>query len=196
MKASLFLVATSALLASAGPLRNRAKVTDWVTEFYTVTVTDDGSPPTPAAIFVEDSKKAPPPAVGVPELSLNIVSKVVNAPAPTQPPPPPPPAPKPKAEAPVVKTPEVKAPEVKTPEVKAPEVKTPEVKAPEVKPEAPKKSKAPAPTTNNLNDYQKTVIEKHNLLRENHRVAGLEWDDTLAQYAANTANGCVFEHDM
>lgn len=189
MKASLFLVATSALLASAGPLRNRAKVTDWVTEFYTVTVTDDGSPPTPAAVFVEDSKKAPPPAVGVPELSLNIVTKVVDAPAPTQPPPPPPPpsAPKPKAEAPVVKT----------PEVKTPEVKTPEVKAPEVKPEAPKKSQAPAPpTTNNLNDYQKTVIENHNLLRHNHRVAGLEWDDTLAQYAANTANGCVFEHDM
>lgn len=204
MKASLFLVATSALLASAGPLRKRAKVTNWVTEFYTVTVTDDGSAPTPAAIFVEGSKNAPPPAVVVPELPPKVV---VNAPAPTQPPPPPPPpTPKPKAEAPVAETPEikVKVPAVKIPEVKpeAPVVKTPEVKAPavktlEVKPEAPKKSQAPAPpATNDLNNYQKTVIEKHDLIRQNHRVAGLQWDDTLAQYAANTANGCVFEHDM
>ncbi|GAB0135921.1 hypothetical protein EsDP_00004242 [Epichloe bromicola] len=181
MKSSLFLVATSALLASAGPLRKRAKVTNWVTEFYTVTVTDDGSAPTPA-IFVEDSKNAPPPAVVVPELPPKVVN-VVNNPAPTQPPPPPPPAPKPKAKAP-------------EPKAKAAVVKTPEVKVPEVKPEAPKKSQAPAPTTNNVNDYQKIVIEKHNLVRENHRVAGLEWDDTLAQYATNTANGCVFQHDM
>jgi uncharacterized protein YkwD len=40
------------------------------------------------------------------------------------------------------------------------------------------------------------MLYQHNIHRANHSAPNLEWDETLAQYAANTANGCVFAHDM
>jgi uncharacterized protein YkwD len=40
------------------------------------------------------------------------------------------------------------------------------------------------------------MVEQHNIHRRNHSASDLTWDNTLAQYALATANGCVFAHDM
>ncbi|KAG5973415.1 hypothetical protein E4U58_005148 [Claviceps cyperi] len=220
MRSSIFLVATAALLATATPLKKRVIVTDWVTELEWVTLYDDGtSQPTPA-VNVEAPKATTPPAALAND---NSVKPHTTPAAPPSPPAqtPQPPNPQPQSVVIDVKTPEVKTPEVKTPEVKTPEVKTPEVKTPKVqppvshvnaqaetpvlqaKPQTPKASSPPksspmqqAPATNNLNSYQKTVIDHHAIIRKNHGAQPLEWDETLAQYAANTAKGCVFQHDM
>ncbi|OAA40044.1 putative effector 14 [Metarhizium rileyi] len=89
MKSSLFVVAASAILATAGPLRMRALTTDWVTEIVTVTVTEDDLQPTPA-IFKETQKvvttSTPPPAPVKPKATISSI-------------PPPPPPPKPTAAA-------------------------------------------------------------------------------------------------
>ncbi|PNY24291.1 Cell wall protein PRY3, partial [Tolypocladium capitatum] len=53
----------------------------------------------------------------------------------------------------------------------------------------------PAPLLN-LGNYQQTMIDQHNVHRRNHSAPDLAWDGTLAQYATNTANTCVFQHDM
>lgn len=179
MKSSLFLVATSALLASAGPLRKRVEVTDWVTEVYTVTVYDDGSSPT-SAVYAEPPKTTAPPAVVLPELTPKAVSSV--KPAATTP-----------AAAPKVVS-NVKKPAANTPAAPSspPAPAKPVTKVAEVKPQ-PSLNSSPS---NKLDDYQKTVIDRHDLHRKNHSAAALAWDDTLAQYAANTANSCVFAHDM
>ncbi|KAG6008440.1 hypothetical protein E4U21_004462 [Claviceps maximensis] len=271
MKSSLFLVAASALLASASPLKKRAYITDWVTETEYVTVYDDctstptstatatpsapnpvvfyeapkitpppaavpdaphqaanypvPAPPPPAPVVKAPEVKAPAPVVKAPEVKAPEVkapapvvkAPEVKAPAPVvqapevKAPAPVVQAPEVKAPAPVVQAPEVKAPapvvqapEVKIPEVKIPEIKVPVFNVPEVKAQAPKVTPAPKPapqpapaTNNNLNAYQKRVIEQHTLHRGNHSIhEPMEWDDTLAQYALNTANSCVFEHDM
>ncbi|PNY27581.1 Cell wall protein PRY3, partial [Tolypocladium capitatum] len=75
MKSSLLLVAASALLASAGPLRKRAMKTDWVYEIVTVTVTAGQEAAAPTAFFLES--KPPEPTK-------------YAAPPPPPPPPPPP----------------------------------------------------------------------------------------------------------
>lgn len=54
----------------------------------------------------------------------------------------------------------------------------------------------PAPQPQPGTDYKSTVLYQHNIHRLNHSAPALEWDDTLAQYAENTAKGCVFAHDM
>ncbi|KAG6034785.1 hypothetical protein E4U41_006357 [Claviceps citrina] len=238
MKWSLFLVATSALLASASPLRKRVEVIDWVTDFVYVTVYDDGSdvPAATDGVYMEAPQNTAP--AGLPDVPTKMANnaKATTPPAPVAATPPAhkleaqapevtkapevkiPEVKVPDVEVPEVKVPEVKVPEVKVPEVKVPEVKVPEVKVPEVKvpevkvpevkipevkvPEvkapkqqAPKKSSAPS--TNNLGAYQKMVIDQHNLHRKNHTISqGLEYSDTLAQWAANTAKSCVFKHDM
>ena len=167
MKSSLFLAATSALLASAGPLRKRAIETDWVFEVVTVTVTAGQEPAAvPTAIFVE--KPAPTPEYDAP----------------------PPPA------APVVTT--TKAP---APPPPAPTTTTPEVKEPTSAPPQPTTTTQPdtgskPPPTVNLGSYEQTMLDQHNVHRANHSAPALTWDSTLAQYAANTGNKCIFQHDM
>ena len=39
-----------------------------------------------------------------------------------------------------------------------------------------------------------SVLDSHNAYRAKHGVNPLEWDDNLAQFAADYASGCVFEH--
>lgn len=163
MKYSMFLVATSALLAAAGPLKKRAMTTEWETEVVTVTVTEDIPAPT-AAVFVETKKvtSAPAPPPPAPKTVIKV------QPTSSAPPPPPPPP--------------------KTTLVVKPKPTTAPPPPPAPKP-------APAPS-NNLGDYENTMLKQHNLHRSNHSAPALEWDSTLAQYAENTANTCVFEHDM
>lgn len=177
MKSSLFLMATAAMLASAVPLDKRAIVTHWVTDVVTVTVTDNGPTSTlPPAVFVENKKAKPTPTTTTtpppppPPASLKVQPQTSSTP----PPPPPPPAPKP------------------TTLVPAPKPKITTV----VAPPPPQETPAPSPPASGLGEYESTMVEQHNIYRAKHSAAGLEWDATLAQYAANTANTCVFEHDM
>ncbi|KAG5937736.1 hypothetical protein E4U59_004219 [Claviceps monticola] len=203
MKSSIFLVATAALLATATPLKKRVMVTDWVTEVEWVTLYEDGTSSHTPAVNVEAPKATPPPAALANDNSLK--PHTTSAAPSSSPPTPTPQPPKPQPVVVDVQIPQVETPKVQPPvlDVKAP-AKTPVLKAKPQTPKAPSppkstpKSSPPqqAPATNNLNSYQKSVLDRHAILRKNHGVQPLEWDETLAQYAANTAKGCVFQHDM
>jgi uncharacterized protein YkwD len=73
---------------------------------------------------------------------------------------------------------------------------------PEPEPEpAPEPEPEPEPEEDNsgsgsLGTYETAILDQHNIHRRNHSAPDLAWDATLAQYASNTANSCVFEHDM
>lgn len=70
-------------------------------------------------------------------------------------------------------------------------------KAPEpTKAAEPKVVEASTPDLSLDGSYETVMLAYHNIHRANHSVSALEWDDELAGYAENTANGCVFEHDM
>lgn len=181
MKSSLFLAAASALLASAGPLGKRAQVTDWVTiiDYVTVEVTENGVPEAtpPPAVVVEAPKNTP---IATP-LPPPVETKVPEVkPSPQAPPPPPPPPSKP----------EVK---VSIPPVSLIPVVKPSAPAP---PPPPPPSPPPQAPASPSDDYGSSMLNQHNAHRRNHSSPDLAWDDTLAQYAANTAGSCVFAHDM
>ncbi|POR30918.1 Cell wall protein PRY3 [Tolypocladium paradoxum] len=188
MKSSLFLVAASALLASAGPLRKRVMETDWVYEVVTVTVTaGQEAAPVPTAVFVESKQEptpepinyTPPPAPPVP---------TVTEPEPTMynPPPPPP-------------VPTVTKPKPTEQAPPQPTTLTPVVSPPTPSPQ-PTTTTQPAKGSNpppyNPDNYEQTMLDQHNIHRRNHSAPDLVWDGTLAKYAENTGNTCVFQHDM
>lgn len=172
MKGSLFLAATGAALAMAGPigapLNKRAMATDWVVEVVTVTVTDGNDR---GAAFIEQATPDPIPT--------------------------PTPIPEPEPEpTPVEPVPE---PEPTTTTSEGLPIPTFE---PEPEPEPssttvePAPSPSPEPGDPSLGEYETTMLEQHNLHRANHSADALTWDSDLAQWAENTAQGCVFEHDM
>lgn len=179
MKSSLYLVAAGAVLATAGPLDKRAMKVEWVTDVVTVTVTAD--PVTPTA-FVENSKpKAPETTSAAPPPP----PPAKPAPKPS-PKPAPKPAPKPVAAAAAEKPkPPPPSPKVETPKAKPVVIQTPSTPPPSSSPSAPGAS----------NDYQRVVLEQHNLHRSNHSASALSWDNGLAQQAQAWAQGCVFEHN-
>ncbi|KAL8780189.1 MAG: hypothetical protein Q9213_006587 [Squamulea squamosa] len=79
---------------------------------------------------------------------------------------------------------------------KAPEPKAPEQPAPEQKPQ----TQSQPQTTGASGDtgtegYKSAVLEHHNIHRSNHSANDLVWDDTLAEYAAQVAKSCVYDHD-
>ncbi|KAL8773882.1 MAG: hypothetical protein Q9209_001312 [Squamulea sp. 1 TL-2023] len=79
---------------------------------------------------------------------------------------------------------------------KAPEPKAPEQAAPEQKPQTPSQPKtAGASGETGTEGYKSAVLEHHNIHRANHSAADLEWDATLAEYAAQVAKSCVYDHD-
>ncbi|KAF7547661.1 hypothetical protein G7046_g8933 [Stylonectria norvegica] len=192
MKSTLFLVGASAMLAAASPiaLDKRVMETDWVYDMVTVTVTA-GQEPT-AAVFLEEPKTT---AVAKkhtrrPKPSPVVIKTTIAAPAaePTTS----------AAPAPVViKTTIVQAPE---PTTAAPEPTTTAVEEPKTTAvEEPKSTVASVDTTGGdipLDNYNQVILDHHNIHRTNHSAPDLVWDQTLADYAANTANGCVFAHDM
>lgn len=191
MKASLFLVGASAILATASPIRaklnERALETEWVYEVVTVTVTagKEEEQPTAAAFLEVPEKAAPKPAV------TTTTSK---------------------KEAPKLKPTTKEAPKLKPTPKEAPKPKPTTKEAPKPEPTTTKEAPKPEPTTTIVeeeaeetqaasglsldNDYETIMINYHNVHRLNHSAPAIEWDDTLAGYALNTANGCVFEHDM
>lgn len=189
----MFLAATGAAMAMAGPigarLDKRAMQTDWVYEVVTVTVTEGNEP---GGAFIEQPKTkvtttssstAPPP----PPPEPTIVEPVPEPePEPTQPPSPRPPKAKPPKPSTKTKKPKpTKKPEPEPSPEPEPEPEPEPVPEPEPEPEQP-----------GLDEYAKTMLEHHNMHRTNHSAPDLSWDSTLAQYAKNTAVECKFEHDM
>lgn len=176
MKSALFLVGVSAMLASASPVRGphakRVLETEWVYDVVTVTVTAGQEQPTDV-VFLEEPAPTTHKRVHTrrPKPSNVVITTTIvpEQPATTA-------APAPEKPATTV------APK--------PEPETTVVEAP--------KSTAAAPVSGDISlaDYQTAVVDHHNLHRSNHSAPALQWDTTLAQYAENTASGCVFAHDM
>lgn len=50
----------------------------------------------------------------------------------------------------------------------------------------------------NIDDpaFKDAVLTTHNTARAKHGVAGLAWDNTVAQYAQNWANNCTWGHSV
>ncbi|KAM0348993.1 hypothetical protein ACHAPU_003927 [Fusarium lateritium] len=242
MKASMFLVGASAILASASPIGNalqeRAMKTEWVYEMVTVVVTDHQQATkvvepkkaeATAVVFKEVTvqekaiEKEPTPAPVVTKVTNHVTVVTVTAEAKqeekkvykqpevyTQP--------EPVVEKPktvvvekVVEKPKPKPAVSETPKpvvVVVEQTKSKPVEEPKttvkkvVKPAATKAAEPEVkvePSTPDLSlegSYNDVMLNYHNIHRANHSAPALEWDDELAGYALNTANGCVFEHDM
>ncbi|KAM0426197.1 hypothetical protein ACHAPT_008547 [Fusarium lateritium] len=193
MKASMFLLGASAILASASPIRaldKRALKTQWVYEYVTVTVTEGDIPkktePTAVVFLEEPEKPAPEPTTSVKKPvnrrpKQRPSTKEAPAPEPTYVEPEPTPEPEPVKEEPKVTTKQVTTKE-------------------EAKP-APTQAEESGSSSGSYDlsldgDYKSIMLNYHNIHRANHSAPDLVWDDTLAGYAENIANGCVFEHDM
>jgi hypothetical protein len=86
MKASLFLTATGAMMAMAGPLGKRVMETDWVTVLETVTVTA-GVPAATSSVSAAEVFIAPPaprpqrPTTTLVQAPVEPTAPVVIAPA-------------------------------------------------------------------------------------------------------------------
>jgi uncharacterized protein YkwD len=200
MKSSIFLAATGAMLAMAGPvdLRKRAMATEWEIEVVTVTVTA-GSVPS-GAVFLESSQQEPEPQ---PEPEPTPEPNPEPAPAPEpEPQPEPAPAPEPVPEPqPIVEAPKIKKPEP----VPQPKPKPQPKPEPVPEPETTTLVQKPKPTEDAgagnggqvdvSGDFKSTVLKHHNLHRMNHSAPALQWDDQLAGWAKQLADTCVFEHD-
>jgi outer membrane biosynthesis protein TonB len=182
MKASLFLAASGAVMAMAGPINKRVMETEWVMEVVTVTVTSGAQATAKAnsdAVFIDP----PAPTTKLPDVPVEQAPVVEN----------------PVVEAPRRPTTTVRGPPPR-PTTKAPEPAPQPTKAPEPAPkpttQQPSQPAPSAPSAPSGSDYKSTVLYQHNIHRANHSAPDLTWDDTLAGYAENTARGCVFQHDM
>lgn len=212
MKASMFLLGASAILASASPIRNalekreiekREMKTEWVYEVVTVTVVAGEEPETAAPVATKPTgvvfMEAPAPKYTAPSATKEAakpkkVKKPVSKPSTIEE------APKvtvvtvePQPESTKETVYESPAPVVEKPKTTISKVVAKPTKVAEPKVEV------PASGGDDLSldgAYSAVMLAYHNIHRLNHSASALEWDDELAGYAENTANGCVFEHDM
>jgi uncharacterized protein YkwD len=223
MKASMFLVGASAILASASPIRNalqeRAMKTEWVYEVVTVVVTADQKKAEPTGVvFMEspeyvapkptqEAEKPKPKEAEKPKKEEKPKPKKEEKPASN-----PPTVTKETEKVTVVtvvaqseykeeqvyKQPEPVVVEKPKPVVEEPKTTIKKVvsKPAPTKAAEPKVVEASTPNLSLDDSYDTVMLAYHNIHRANHSVSALEWDDELAGYAENTANGCVFEHDM
>ncbi|KAL9082160.1 MAG: hypothetical protein Q9159_006645 [Coniocarpon cinnabarinum] len=53
-----------------------------------------------------------------------------------------------------------------------------------------------APANSGSTDFQKTVVDAHNLHRRNHSTPEIQWSDGLAKAAQMVADKCNFNHDV
>lgn len=166
MKSSLVILGASALFATASPIDKRAYETVWDYEVVTVTVTA-GSEPS-GAVFLENPAPVPTEHKKQRPQKPDPVPVVTTVVEAPQP-------------EPTTATPE---PTVVEPVVEEPVVEEPKSTAPAISGDIP------------LTDFKQAVLDHHNIHRANHSAPALVWDETLAGYAENTANGCVFAHDM
>lgn len=203
MKASLFLAASGAVLAMATPFnREKRKMeTEIVIEWKTVTVTEGDLPSVFAA---GPHHHAPFPTTVATTVATTPEPETVTV------------APQPTAEA---STAEASTPEVSTAEASPTEASSPTdspivvtTVAPDSTTEAPTTPVVdttdvdstpvapPASSTQqdqaNPTDYISSAVYHHNIHRLNHSAPAVEWSDTYASYAAQTAATCVFAHDL
>ena len=60
-------------------------------------------------------------------------------------------------------------------------------------------SSAPSPTSPSYTDaetFQQDMLTAHNFYRDEHGVEDLVWNETSAEFAADWAEGCRFEHSV
>ncbi|RYP74069.1 hypothetical protein DL771_003258 [Monosporascus sp. 5C6A] len=186
MRTSIFIAATSAALALAGPVEKRKYVTTVEMHYETVTVTEgvEISEPTPLVGVKQRPQptyevQAPEPTTEAPEVV--VVTTYVGQPEP-----------EPEPTTAVVTVVEPPA----EPSTKEPE---PTVVAPTTKEETsvPTSSVAPSqPTAPADDDFEGIALYHHNVHRANHSCPDAQWDSEIAGYASNTAATCVFAHDM
>ncbi|KAF4124416.1 SCP protein [Geosmithia morbida] len=201
MKTSAFLAAAGAIAAMAGPIDKRALETEWVWETVTVTVTEGQvvaaasatvnvaeKPTTTSTVIAassttstekEETTAAPVPAVPAPS-AITIVTTWSSAWSSTW---------SSEIEPTVVTTsisPETTSASTST--------SAEAVLNPIVAPSS-TTSSAAAPS-NTLSSYAGTMVKQHNYHRANHSSPDLTWDSDLASWAQNTAETCVFAHDM
>lgn len=184
MRSSSILCVLGAALVAASPVHNKLhkKAIAWevVTDIVTVTVTA-GATSSKGPIFIEHTVLVEP--IEAPETtSKSTTTKVHTTSTPPPPPPPkttstPPPPPK------TTSTPPPPPPAPKTTSSPAPVIIVPTP--------SPQPAPAAAPA-----GYSGAVEYYHNLHRTNHSAPAIVWNQTLADWAANTASTCVFAHDM
>jgi uncharacterized protein YkwD len=184
MHSSIIITSLCAALAVAKPLQHMGKhiKKDYVTDLDIVIET----------VFVTVTAGSPP-AVETPQAEattvvvMNTVYAQAEAPAASPPP---------KAAAVFAAVSPVKAPEP-APTTVAPVV-VPTTAAPVVvstpAPVVPAPVTSAAPVADS--SYEGTILDRHNAHRANHSANALVYNDTLAGYAKNTAQKCVFAHDM
>ncbi|KAM3551950.1 hypothetical protein ARSEF4850_007625 [Beauveria asiatica] len=172
MKSSLALLATAATVSAT--VIKTVWTVDVVTVFVTVESSDgvqtsqSTSTPTPEPISTSSATPSP-------SSSISVITK----------------------ESPSITTTTTttEAPPTSTTEPE-PVVQTP---TPEPQPETttkPQPSSQPEPETPAPADgYQGTAVKYHNAYREDHSAGGLSWDPTLAAYALELAQTCVFAHN-
>ncbi|KAI3326877.1 PR-1-like protein [Xylariaceae sp. AK1471] len=167
MKSSIFVAATSAVLALANPLDRRVLETEVVVEYYTVTVT--GNPPAATPTHVKARPHYTKPAQQQPP---------VEQPKPTTP------------SQPIVVvtvTPEQQQQAQPTSVVQDPAPEPSTVAAPA------EASGSPAISDS---QFQDQAVFHHNIHRSNHSSPEIVWNQTIADWADNTAKTCHFAHDM
>lgn len=171
MKSSICILATSLALAMASPIKmageKRVMETDWVFDYVTVTVTA-GDKPT-GGVFVEEPEHTPSPT---PAPVHEVVETLTYAPAPS----------------PTSAAESEPAPSTSSSSASS---------SSSISDAAILSSSSPVDMTDLLSpDYNTVMVNQHNLHRANHSAPDVEWDDTLASYAQDTASTCVFAHQM
>lgn len=218
MKSSIFLAATSAVVAAATPVVNRDVVYDVVTDVDVVveyaTVTVDAASPTaatstataasqpPQFLFGGNHRQGRPSAT---EATSTIVEPTTTAVATT-------------AEEPdvivytvvetygttveaaasveVAATTEAAAATVEVAAAPSTTEAAATVEVTQVQEVASSTVASTYAAETSSSDMATNAIDAHNLHRANHSAAALEWLDEIATYAQTTAETCVFAHDM
>ena len=202
MRSSTLLALIGATLAAASPVHQalhanhvkKALAYEIVTDIVYVTVTEGALAPTSTlpdttVIVAQTVYVNPIEASSQDTHSYTQSSSIYHAPPPPSstyvPPPPPtttsvaPPPPQPTTQAPVVVVATTEAAPVPATTAPAAAVQQPVASSP-----APSDSMAAA------------AVSNHNTCRSSHSAPAVTYNETLAQWAANTASTCVFAHDM
>lgn len=178
MKASLFLAASGAILASAGPLQKRVMETKVVEVWDTVTVTGK------AETVTADAQPRPTQNNDFQEAGVVVVTKTLkheNNPAPTL----------------HANYPTKPQPEYPTKYPTKPQPTTTVEQPPAPKPtKTQDKPDPPAPTSSpGEEDMQGNAIYWHNAHRANNSAPAVSWDSEIADAAQMLAATCEFTHN-
>ncbi|CAG8975314.1 hypothetical protein HYALB_00010557 [Hymenoscyphus albidus] len=183
-----------------------------------------GQPPKPSPVPVQPPQFQPAPVEPAPVQPAPVEPAPVEPapiePAPVQPAPvepapvqPVPVQPAPVEPIPVQVTSEPEAPVVIAESPAPKNAEQPKYEPPKEEPKpapAPEPTTAPAPAPTTVtppvvvkpsepapaNDYATMAVNQHNIHRSNHSAPDVAWNQTLADWAMNTAKTCVFKHDM